>query len=381
MTAVKHVRLHDVAGYSDTRISSSVLSVKSYVGTENLIEGKLGVIESSYMPEKGQCIEYQKGDTLIGNIRPYLKKIWFAENTGGSSPDVLTIRPKENINAKFLFYALFRDDFFSHMMNGRKGTKMPRGDRNQVMDFLIPDFSPTEQDRVVSILEPIDKLIQKNLDFNTVLEAYLRTCYEYWFLQFDFPDSDGKPYKSSGGSLKWCPVLKRDIPESWSTIQLSDLLPVLTGKEDANFATSDGKFSFFTCSEDVYKCDSYAFSGKAVLLAGNGNFNIKLYNGKFNAYQRTYVLIPNDVKHYTNVYFSVKDRIQHLTNGSRGSIVKFITKGDIETIPIALPPRGYDHLFEVLNSVSDLLESNLRENQRLKELRDYLLPLLMNGQI
>jgi type I restriction enzyme S subunit len=76
VTAVKHVRLHDVAGYSDTRISSSILSVKSYVGTENLIEGKLGVIESSYMPEKGQCIEYQKGDTLIGNIRPYLKKIW-----------------------------------------------------------------------------------------------------------------------------------------------------------------------------------------------------------------------------------------------------------------------------------------------------------------
>jgi len=381
VTAVKHVKLHDVAGYSDTRISSSNLSVKSYVGTENLIEGKLGVVESSYMPEKGQCIEYQKGDTLIGNIRPYLKKIWFAENSGGSSPDVLTIRPKENMNAKFLFYALFRDDFFIHMMNGRKGTKMPRGDRNQVMDFLIPDFSPTEQDRVVSILEPIDKLIQKNLDLNGVLEAYLRSCYEYWFLQFDFPDSDGKPYKSSGGSLKWCPILKREIPESWSTIQLSDLLPVLTGKEDANYATSDGKFSFFTCSEDVYKCDNYVFSGKAVLLAGNGNFNIKLYNGKFNAYQRTYVLIPDDVKYYTNVYFSVKDRIQHLTNGSRGSIVKFITKGDIETIPMALPLEGYDHLFEVLNTVSDFLESNLRENQRLKELRDFLLPLLMNGQI
>jgi len=381
VTAVKYIKLHDVAGYSDTRISSSNLSVKSYVGTENLIEGKLGVVESSYMPEKGQCIEYQKGDTLIGNIRPYLKKIWFAENSGGSSPDVLTIRPKENMNAKFLFYALFRDDFFIHMMNGRKGTKMPRGDRNQVMDFLIPDFSPTEQDRVVSILEPIDKLIQKNLDLNGVLEAYLRSCYEYWFLQFDFPDSDGKPYKSSGGSLKWCPILKREIPESWSTIQLSDLLPVLTGKEDANYATSDGKFSFFTCSEDVYKCDSYVFSGKAVLLAGNGNFNIKLYNGKFNAYQRTYVLIPDDVKYYTNVYFSVKDRIQHLTNGSRGSIVKFITKGDIETIPMALPLEGYDHLFEVLNTVSDLLESNLRENQRLKDLRDFLLPLLMNGQI
>lgn len=381
MSRIKHVRLDEVASYSDTRIPSSTLSVENYVGTENLIEGKRGVVESKYMPEKGQCIEYQKGDTLIGNIRPYLRKIWFAENTGGSSPDVLTIRPKENIKAKFLFYSLFRDDFFAHMMKGRKGTKMPRGDRDQVMEFLIPDFSPSEQDRVVSILEPIDNLIQKNLEINSSLEGYLRTCYEYWFLQFEFPDSEGNPFKSTGGKFKWCPILKRDIPEDWNTVQLSDLLPVLTGKEDANFASTNGEFNFFTCSEDVYKCDSYAFSGKAVLLAGNGNFNIKLYNGKFNAYQRTYVLIPSNSKYYTNVYFAVKDRIQHLTNGSRGSIVKFITKGDIETIPIALPIKGHENLFEELNTVSDLIELNLKENQRLNELRDYLLPLLMNGQI
>ena len=381
MSSVKHLRLHEVASYSDTRISSSGLTTKNYVGTENLIEGKRGVVESKYMPEKGQCIKYQKGDTLIGNIRPYLRKIWFAENTGGSSPDVLTIRPKHNINAKFLFYSLLRDDFFAHMMKGRKGTKMPRGDRDQVMEFLIPDFSPSEQVRVVSILEPIDDLIRKNIEMNKSLEVYLRTCYEYWFLQFEFPDSEGNPFKSTGGKLKWCPILKRDIPEHWNTLQLSDLLPVLTGKEDANFASNDGEFNFFTCSEDVYKCNSHAFSGKAVLLAGNGNFNIKLYNGKFNAYQRTYVLIPNDSKYYTNVYFSVKDRIQHLTNGSRGSIVKFITKGDIETIPIALPMKGHDKLFEELNTVTDLIELNLKENQRLNELKDFLLPLLMNGQI
>ena len=381
MNSVKYLRLHEVASYSDTRIYSSSLSIQNYVGTENLIEGKRGVVESKYLPEKGQCIEYQKGDTLIGNIRPYLRKIWFAEKTGGSSPDVLTIRPKENIKAKFLFYSLFRDDFFTHMMKGRKGTKMPRGDRDQVMEFLIPDFSPSEQDRVVSILEPIDNLIQKNMELNNSLECYLRTCYQYWFLQFEFPNSEGNPFKSSGGDFKWCPTLKKEIPKYWNTVQLSDLLPVLTGKEDANFASNDGEFNFFTCSEDVYKCDDYAFSGKAVLLAGNGNFNIKLYNGKFNAYQRTYVLIPNDSKFYTNVYFSIKDRIQHLTNGSRGSIVKFITKGDIETIPVALPMKGHENLFEELNSVLDLIELNLRENQRLKEVRDYLLPLLMNGQI
>lgn len=181
--------------------------------------------------------------------------------------------------------------------------------------------------------------------------------------------------------MVWSEELKREIPKGWEVKKVSDLLPVITGKQDANFATENGKYSFFTCGEEILKCDSYEFEGKAVLVAGNGNFNIKLYEGKFNAYQRTYILIPNDERHYTLVYMAVRDRITSLTKGSRGSIVKFITKGDLEDIQIPLPKDQNLDVFSQLNTITKKIEKNILENQKLAELRDFLLPILMNGQV
>ena len=113
----------------------------------------------------------------------------------------------------------------------------------------------------------------------------------------------------------------------------------------------------------------------------NGNFGIKLYEGKFNAYQRTYVLIPNDPKYYTVVYLTLQDRVKSLANGSRGSIVKFITKGDIESICMALPKSAFGEEFSQLNDLTLKIEKAYEENQKLEEIKNYLLPLMMNGQV
>ena len=267
------------------------------------------------------------------------------------------------------------------MMVGSKGTKMPRGDKNQILFFPIPNFELRNQQKIAHILSTLDSKIELNNKINAELEKMAKTLYDYWFVQFDFPDENGKPYKSSGGKMIFDEKLKRDIPEEWEIKKVSDLLPVLTGKEDANFATKNGKYNFFTCGEGILKCDKFNFDGKAILIAGNGNFNIKLYEGKFNAYQRTYVLIPNDERHYTLIYMAVKNRIGSFKKGSRGSIVKFITKGDIEDIQIPLPKNKDLDLFSSLNTITKKIEKNIEENQKLEELRDWLLPMLMNGQV
>ncbi len=101
------------------------------------------------------------------------------------------------------------------------------------------------------------------------------------------------------------------------------------------------------------RCNKYVFEGKAVLLAGNGSFSVKRYEGKFNAYQRTYVLIPNNEIFFAPLYFSVLSRVQTLTSGYRGSIVKFITKGDIEDIFLPLPS---DERMGFLKLLCSLLE-------------------------
>jgi type I restriction enzyme S subunit len=393
----KTIPLKNTASYSKKRIESFLLNSQNYIGTDNLLQNKKGKVDGNYTPEKGLVCRYDKGDILISNIRPYLRKIWYANNTGGSSADVLTLVINQHYDSKFLYYSLFRDEFFEYMMTGSKGTKMPRGDKTQVMSFPIPDFKLQDQQKIASVLSTLDSKIELNNKINAELEQMAKTSYDYWFVQFDFPVPknsplegwqvlpDGveetKPYKTSGGAMVYNQELKRHIPKGWEVKKISDLLPVITGKQDANFATENGEYNFFTCGEEILKCNSYEFEGKAVLIAGNGNFGIKLYEGKFNAYQRTYILMPNNEKHYTIIYLAVKDKIQSFKNSSRGSIIKFITKGDIENILIPLPKDKDLYVFTQLNNITEKIEKNLEENQKLAELRDFLLPMLMNGQV
>lgn len=378
----KTISLKKVAKYSDARIPIKNVTIDNFVTTDNLLQNKLGITKATSLPpQDGNMPAYFKNDILVGNIRPYLKKIWFADKDGGNSADVLTIKINEKHNPKFIYYALYRDDFFEHMMKGSKGTKMPRGDKNQIMDFSIPDISLESEEKIANVLSSLDSKIELNNKINKELETMAKTLYDYWFVQFDFPDENGKPYKSSGGKMVYNLELKKEIPEGWEVKTISNLLNVVTGKEDANFAVENGEYPFFTCSENTLSCNDYAFEGKAILIAGNGNFNVKLYEGKFNAYQRTYVLIPDDEEFYSVIFYAVKDQLKRLSSSSAGSIIKFITKGDVDNIPLVLPTNGNYKIFDKLNNITALIEQNIEQNQELAKLRDWLLPMLMNGQV
>lgn len=207
----------------------------------------------------------------------------------------------------------------------------------------------------------------------------MKTLYQRWFIEFNFPNEDGKPYKASGGKMIYNEELKREIPEGWYVKHTTELLDVITGKEDANFSSSNGIYPFFTCSNEILRCDEAKYNGKAVLIAGNGDFNVKYYEGAFNAYQRTYVLIPNDSKYVGLLYRCALERINSFKKGSNGSIVKFITKGDIENITVLVPKN--DELLLQLNTILDKVQKGNEEIKRLASLRDFLLPMLMNGQI
>lgn len=246
------------------------------------------------------------------------------------------------------------------------------------MKFKIPE--KPYQDKIVKILSALDQKIDLNNQINVELEAMAKTLYDYWFVQFDFPDAEGGPYKSSGGKMVYNETLEREIPEGWEGFSVSDLVNIKTGKEDANFAVEHGEYHFFTCGETNLRCDNYVFDGKAILLAGNGSFSVKKYQGKFNAYQRTYVLMPEDSL-FAILYFAVKDRVTSFISGSRGSIVKFITKGDIESIYIPLPKDKNLEFAKILNALLDKSSFLYEESIKLEGLRDWLLPMLMNGQV
>ena len=160
-------------------------------------------------------------------------------------------------------------------------------------------------------------------------------------------------------------------------IEAKFLTSVITGKEDANFSVPNGKYKFFTCSNKPLYCNSYAFDTSSILIAGNGDFNVKHYSGKFNAYQRTYVLTPKK-EYFALLYLASLYRINSFKSSSSGSIVKFITKSDVENIPVFIPDdTAY---LDELNKLLLAQEQNSLENELLVQLRDWLLPMLMNCQ-
>ncbi|WP_398581392.1 restriction endonuclease subunit S [Streptococcus sp. 2020WUSS084] len=154
------IELGAVARYGNQKISTGDLSSKSYIGVDNLLQNRAGKLDATYLPENVKVNIYEEGNILIGNIRPYLKKIWFATNSGGASPDVLVIQNqvKDCLVNRYIYHILANDRFFEFDMQNAKGSKMPRGDKGAVLhyQFILPTFS--EQSHIVSILDKFDEL-------------------------------------------------------------------------------------------------------------------------------------------------------------------------------------------------------------------------------
>ena len=152
-------KLSDVAIYAKVRISADKLNKENYVGVENLLQNKLGKTSSNYVPTEGAFIEYLPNDILIGNIRPYLRKIWLADRTGGTNGDVLVIRlTDKNILPRYLYHILANEHFFEYNVKYSKGAKMPRGDKAAILQYEFDIPLLEEQQHIVSILDKFETL-------------------------------------------------------------------------------------------------------------------------------------------------------------------------------------------------------------------------------
>jgi len=184
--------LGEVAEYSKTRISYELLDEKNYVGVNNLLQDKAGKEESSHVPTQGNSTKYQDNDILIGNIRPYLKKIWQADCTGGTNGDVLVVHPTdETVHPRYLYQILADDNFFNYNMQHAKGAKMPRGDKARIMEYKIPIPSLPEQKRIVAILDKFDTLTTSLTEGLPREIALRQQQYEYYReLLLSFPKAE-----------------------------------------------------------------------------------------------------------------------------------------------------------------------------------------------
>ena len=168
--------------YSKDRIGYTDLSAENYVSVENLLQNKGGKKLSERVPTEGNVVGFVQGDILIGNIRPYLKKVWLADCDGGTNGDVLVVRCIDTnvLLPEFLYCILSSDSFFDFDNSHAKGAKMPRGDKDMILKYIIPIPPIEEQERIVSILDKFDALVN---DISIGLPAEInarRQQYEYY---------------------------------------------------------------------------------------------------------------------------------------------------------------------------------------------------------
>ena len=188
---VEMKKLGEVANFVKDRIEASFLNSQNYVSVENLLKDKAGRIDSENVPFKGNWSCYKHGDVLIGNIRPYLRKIWLADRKGGTNGDVLIIRPNEFILPQFLYCVLASEKFFEYYNQTAKGGKMPRGEKSRALSYIIPLPPLSTQSRIVSILDTFEQSIS-NLEEQLAMREKQYEYYRNQLLTFEGEEERGK---------------------------------------------------------------------------------------------------------------------------------------------------------------------------------------------
>lgn len=269
----------------------------------------------------------------------------------------------------YLFYIMKTYNFYMQADSVAIGAAQRTISLTALRNMTVELPSMDVQKKIATTLSRYDSLIDNYQKQIKLLEEAAQRLYKEWFVNLRFPGHESTKIVDG-------------VPEGWEKKKLGSIAPILTGKKDANYGTPDGNYPFFTCSQEPIKAPSYSFDAEAVLLAGNGDFNVKLYRGKFEAYQRTYVLIPSNADLLYVLYNSVAKNMVKLANGASGSTIKFLTKRMIENIDVLVPTNTilneYNSLRRKIQQDLENIKSQLR---LLTESRDRLLPKLLSGEI
>ena len=290
------------------------------------------------------------------------------------------LRPISNKTYPKYMALFFRSKYFRKTMTNKAVMTLRASFNEDIFNDIFVDL-PTidEQTRIGDLYYKIECYIRNNNTIRTDLEAMTKLLYDYWFVQFDFPDENGNPYKSSGGKMVWNEELKREIPDGWNVKTVMSLSHLFVDKREAGFGKKSGPYRFYSCSKDVQYCDEYDYDGKSIIVSNHGEFRVEHIDGKFSAYFCNAIFQPVNDNHYGLLFLTLNKYIPLLQRQAGGSIVKFISNTDIGNVPILVPNN--DFYSNIFNMLLKKLEVLIEENQQLASLCDFLLPMLMNGQV
>lgn len=357
----EYKKLGEVSVYPSKRILVSELNPKDYVGVENLQKDRAGVVFSDKMPNTDSAIAFSPNDILIGNIRPYLKKIWLADKSGGASGDVVIIRISTNdLLPMFLYKVLASDHFFEYDNTFTKGAKMPRGDRNAIAEFMIPLPPKSTQLAIVSELDKINELIRLKKE---QLKDFDNLAQSLFYEMFGDPVENEKGWEvkklgevctfSQGMQV---PIENQKEIQNEGDVRFLRIIDFTQGKDEPRYVECDND-KYILHEKEIaivrYGTPGFVCTGKIGAIANN---LFKLNPVSDNIFVFEYL-----------VHWLSTDAFQLSIKGKQyGAALQAIKFSTIQNIEIILPPLPLQHLFakrieqiereksEVQKSIQDL---------------------------
>ena len=379
--------------------------IRPYIGLEHIGQGTLDLVGiGSSLDVKSNKLIFEKGNILFGKLRPYFKKVVLANFDGICSTDIFVIRPKNlDYYNKFIFYLFASDILVNLATSASEGTKMPRASWNflKKQTFAIPPYH--EQQQIGDALNSLDQKISLNRQMNTTLEAIGQAIFKHWFVDFEFPNEDGKPYRSSGGEMVDSEL--GAVPEGWEVTSIGDVVKVVGGGTPStkNPAFWEGGTHHWTTPKDLSNISSPVLldTARKITDAGLAKISSRLLpTGTFLLSSRApvgytaiaqvplavnqgYIAIPPTERlsslfllHWTRV------NLETIKGRACGTTFQEISKKNFRPIKIAVPTPEILTRFDItVGHLFERIVANERESRALTSIRDALLPKLMSGEI
>ncbi|MCD4819346.1 MAG: restriction endonuclease subunit S [Candidatus Cloacimonetes bacterium] len=384
------LKITDGSHYSPKAVSKGypMLSVKDMRHNDFFYKDCKYVSEKDYQDlVKGDC-KPLLNDVLIAKDGSYLKHVFVIKKEKNQVilSSIGILRPDVTIvNSDYLKYYLHSDSVKSTVSKKYvSGSALPRIILKNFGEIEVISKSLPVQKKIAKILSELDAKIELNNRINQELEAMAKTLYDYWFVQFDFPDKNGKPYKSSGGKMIFNEELKREVPSGWEvdTVetfllkeQLGKKVPAREYKNEGNIPVIDQSTDFicgFTNNND-----SLIKANEPRIVFGDHTRILKLINFNFaRGADGTQVILSNNERIPQYLFFQILSMID-LSNYGYARHFKFLKQSKI-VVPEKTISQNYNAL---VKPFWNEIKSKIFENQQLTKLRDWLLPMLMNGQV
>ena len=357
-------------------------SSNRYVSSASKKITELGLNNSNTkMLEKGDLIISARG--TVGVIAQLTKPMAFNQSCFGLRGK------KDKLDTDYLYYWL--KNYVDVLLNKSQGSVFNTINLSTFDDIKIELPSIADQRKISNLLTLLDDKIEINNQINQELEAMAKTLYNYWFVQFDFPDQNGKPYKSSGGKMIYHPELKREIPEGWGVEKMGDIT-ICHDSKRVPLSSNDrelvkGEIPYYGATGIMDYVNDYIFDGDYVLMAEDGSIMtekgtpiLQRISGKNWVNNHAHVLEP--IKNHSCKLLMMLLKDVSVMKIKTGSIQMKINQENMNKIIVPAIPLKL--LFEINQKleVIDKQQLNLiEENKQLTQLRDWLLPMLMNGQV